>query len=716
VNISSLSLLSSFIPPLSFSLSLCLFSSSSYTANKPLLKDIQRELKVMLEVNGVSGVVQTFGHFIDSSEGIVPDKIFKEKFLVIVMELLEGGHMLTRVNSQKYVSEHYIALAFKRLVIALDSLHRKQFLHRDIKLENIMFLDPSDFSPIKIIDLGMMVHCPTPHSAKRHSITGTSEAVEPNYSFVYQDKKCRGTPGYLAPESISSFQYSPKSDLWQAGCVLYSLLSGMPAFNPNIPEQATDMTYFPMRGQAWDNVSDLGKDLIAKILRKDPKRRLSATEILEHPWVLGHAPNTSLGDEYLSRIKHLVLRQRLKAFFVDNQIEKNSKERRQHLEEVLPFLTRYSGVKTPSRASPTTGTSENRQSAPSNENIEAADHHMNTPERRIHSTSPLPHLGLGDVSRGGSPAPSLAFTPEKEFRDKLRALKIEVIRSVSVVDRVGALTLDHDDEEVAEATRRAAARGESAVSRSPVRTSGLRVRHINYEVFVSLLHRCELPELANRQVFNIFDWKGLGTIDMKEFLMTMLAFQPLTDVSFPLDEGSGANENSQSFDDSKESGPLEERHSGGDHRSQYSVRAWTNRKSGVDEEAFLYFKMFDVYERGYLSLEDLKVGIECILYDDTEGGGGGGGDEATGETHGHAGDGRDLGINIEALFDAIDLSHTGRIEFKEFIVFYRNLLTQTMAAGKTRIRSRSRSMDPAQRQHGSAEPTPSPRRRDVQCS
>lgn len=59
----------------------------------------------MLQVNDVSGVVQTFGHFVDSLDGIIPDKNFKEKYPVIVMEYLEGGHMLSRVNSQKNVSE-----------------------------------------------------------------------------------------------------------------------------------------------------------------------------------------------------------------------------------------------------------------------------------------------------------------------------------------------------------------------------------------------------------------------------------------------------------------------------------------------------------------------------------------------------------------------------------------------------------------------------------
>jgi serine/threonine protein kinase/Ca2+-binding EF-hand superfamily protein len=718
----------------------------------------------MLEVNGISGVVQTFGHFPDTVDGLIPDKVFKEKHSVIVMELLEGGHMLSRVNSQRNVSEHYIALAFKRLIVALDSLHRKQFIHRDVKLENIMFLDQSDYSPVKIIDLGMMVHCAIAPAPPTRRFSNANNPQEPNYNFIYQDKRCRGTPGYVAPESITSYQYSPKTDLWQAGCVLYSLLSGMPAFNPNIPEQATDMTYFPMRGNAWDNVSDLGKDLVSKILKRDPKRRLTSPEILDHPWILGHAPSTSLGEDYLSRIKQLVLRQRLKAFFVDNKIEKHSKERRQHLEEVLPFLTQYAGMRSghPSnRGSPSTDRSGDHRQSVSCETVEpgngavsgapaagASGAVFETPEKR-----PLSVIVPGTGAAGNASPSSLAFTPEKEFRDKLRTLKIEVIRSVSLVDRAAAaaaagLGLDGDDREVAETMamkKTEFGRDTTPLDReksTPVRTSGLRVRHINYETFVSLLDRCELPELANRQVFNIFDWKNLGTIDMKEFLMTMLAFQPLTDLEYEIDEhsgggggggdGSGAQENSCSFDskenskenDSRGGGMEGERFSGGSSSDRFPVYSVSNsnsylankaqqqrqqqlkQRAEIDEEARLYFRMFDVYERGYLSLEDLKIGIDCILYDATD-------EESQGHGNGngqdtHRDDGMEGVMNIEALFDAIDVSGTGKIEFKEFVVFYRNLLTQTMGAGKTRrIRSRSRSMDPTlQSAHAEVEEGP----------
>ena len=52
-----------------------------------------------------------------------------------------------------------------------------------------------------------------------------------------------GTPGYIAPESILYHTYSAKTDLWQAGCTLYSLLSGMLPFNRDDYEQVTHQRY-----------------------------------------------------------------------------------------------------------------------------------------------------------------------------------------------------------------------------------------------------------------------------------------------------------------------------------------------------------------------------------------------------------------------------------------------------------------------------------------
>lgn len=133
-------------------------------------------------------------------------------------------------------------------------------------------------------------------------------------------------------------QYSNKSDMWQAGCCLYSLLSGFFPFHPDYPKRIIRAQYFDMVGVGWDPISASVKDLIRRILVPNPRERLSAQEILAHEWLSGQAPTADLGAEYFDRIKHLALRQKLKRFFAENDITAKNAERRESLQKILPFL------------------------------------------------------------------------------------------------------------------------------------------------------------------------------------------------------------------------------------------------------------------------------------------------------------------------------------------------------------------------------------------
>jgi calcium/calmodulin-dependent protein kinase I len=101
-------------------------------------------------------------------------------------------------------------------------------LFSDVKLENLMLANKKPHSPVKIIDVGMMVRM-QPHKA------------------YYRSSSIQGTVGYVAPETLLHKMYSPASDMWQAGVCLYSMLSGFSPFHPKHPEQITEHTYFPMK-------------------------------------------------------------------------------------------------------------------------------------------------------------------------------------------------------------------------------------------------------------------------------------------------------------------------------------------------------------------------------------------------------------------------------------------------------------------------------------
>jgi calcium/calmodulin-dependent protein kinase-4 len=110
-----------------------------------------------------------------------------------------------------------------------------------------------------------------------------------------------GSPNFLAPEIIEGKGYDKKVDCWAIGIIIYIMLCG---FSPFEAEDFTELTQNIVKAKiefpspSWDVISGLGKikkicknflakDLIVRLLAKDPKERLSPEEILEHRWISG---------------------------------------------------------------------------------------------------------------------------------------------------------------------------------------------------------------------------------------------------------------------------------------------------------------------------------------------------------------------------------------------------------------------------------------------
>ena len=132
---------------------------------------------------------------------------------MIVMEFLEGGDLfslvINRSKNQQPVNEQFLAPAFRSAMESLRSIHNRKYLHRDLKLDNMVLTSTADDAVVKIIDCGYFCHAP---------------------EGVVQVTGLVGSPGYFAPESLQTTtgfrEYSTKSDVWQAGCALYIMLSG----------------------------------------------------------------------------------------------------------------------------------------------------------------------------------------------------------------------------------------------------------------------------------------------------------------------------------------------------------------------------------------------------------------------------------------------------------------------------------------------------------
>ena len=440
------------------------------------------------------------------------------------------------------------------LSVALRSLHQKNFIHRDLKLDNVMFLEKSPDSPIKIIDLGNIVEL------------DSSDAV-------HKGKHLVGTPGFLAPESIAHKEYSKKSDIWQAGCTLYSLLSGLPPFDPNNMKQVTDFTYYPMTGPAWEGISANAKSLVSKMLKKNPDHRISVSEILDHSWLIDEAPDKEFDRDYFTRIKHLALRNKMKAFFMESSLLEGNAKRRKSLRDAIPIFKQASSTQ-----------------------FEVLDQ--------------VDETARNDV---------------EVFHSKMRVLKNKVVSSITEGGHWGA-------------------------------GAGGR-KEIDYTAFTNMLKECHLEELCSLHIFNIFDIGNTGTIDPREFLLTMLAFR--TDKLHIAGEESGGL------------GPAVEQsgEENGEGEGGVSVclstshvdMASTNNQSPVsrvdkdEDEIRLLFNVFDIKETGYIDLEELKIAVNFLLY--------------------MGSDQPQTLPNVHELFSLIDVSQNGRIDYCEFKQFYRHLIS-----------------------------------------
>lgn len=296
-----------------------------YTRHRPDLQEIRKEVALMIRLDKVDGVCQFVGVFNDTPEGLIPDKFpkFQNPYPVIVMELLEGGDMFNRISTRQTVTENYLAETFLSAMWALRSIHERGYVHRDLKLDNLMLISGDDPSPVKIIDFGMMVYLPYPELELRF----------PNALY--------GTDGYFAPETLRSFCYSYKTDIWQAGCILYAMLAGHPPFHPDVKYRSLLMKgkYYPMKGPNWDKISPAAKDLVSQMLKRDPNDRINMDGICSHPWLVEAQSRSQQGDvfseAYSARIKNLVLKNKLKKCFDEDKIEASHKDRRANFQRTL---------------------------------------------------------------------------------------------------------------------------------------------------------------------------------------------------------------------------------------------------------------------------------------------------------------------------------------------------------------------------------------------
>jgi len=192
----------------------------------------------------------------------------------LVLELVEGLELFDKIVDRGNYSESDAANIVKQILEAVRYLHKEGIVHRDLKPENLLSAGEGENEVVKVADFGF---------AKNF---GEEKLVT----------SC-GSPGYVAPEVLTDDTYTNAVDMWSVGVIIYILLSGYPPFYdespPKIFKKITEAKY-DFDDPVWEDISDLAKDLIKKLLIKDPNERLSAKKCLKHPWIAGQAVNTDV--------------------------------------------------------------------------------------------------------------------------------------------------------------------------------------------------------------------------------------------------------------------------------------------------------------------------------------------------------------------------------------------------------------------------------------
>nr|GMD19143.1 calcium-dependent protein kinase 11-like [Ipomoea batatas]GMD59178.1 calcium-dependent protein kinase 11-like [Ipomoea batatas] len=243
-------------------------------------EDVWREIQIMHHLSEHPNVVRIKGTYEDNV------------FVHLVMELCKGGELFDRIVAKGHYSERKAAQLMKTIAGVVESCHSLGVMHRDLKPENFLFDSPDEDAKLKSTDFGLSVFFKPGQYM--------SDVV--------------GSPYYVAPEVLQK-HYGTEVDVWSAETdngIFRQILKGK----------------LDLESDPWPSISDSGKDLIKKMLHRDPKKRITAHDVLSHPWIVDDtvAPDRPLGSAVLSRLKQFSAMNKLKKMALRVIAERLSEE------------------------------------------------------------------------------------------------------------------------------------------------------------------------------------------------------------------------------------------------------------------------------------------------------------------------------------------------------------------------------------------------------
>ena len=276
--------------------------------NSKLLNEAKREISILKNLDHPN-IEKIYEYYEKENDNIN-----------IVMELIDGQELFSKLMREKHFSEQNAAIIMYQIFSSIKFCHDNGIIHRDIKAENIIVQDEQNLF-VKLIDFGS---CEILTSNK---LTSTYKV---------------GSPSYIAPEILNGEEYDYSCDIWSLGILMYFLLCGNKPFTGNTEEEiykAIKSNDLKFKDKVWDNISNEAKSLLKAMLVKNKKKRININQALYSDWIKNNISKNNTKDihneQYLKdkiikniiKFKNINQIQLLALFYaIHNQIDFNKNE------------------------------------------------------------------------------------------------------------------------------------------------------------------------------------------------------------------------------------------------------------------------------------------------------------------------------------------------------------------------------------------------------
>ena len=364
----------------------------------------KREIEIMYKIHQ-NNIVRLFNHFEDN------------EYCYFVMEYIENGNLFEQLcwKNNKCFPSNEVAKIIKEIVCAVYYLHNMDppIIHRDIKPENVL-IDKNGVA--KLTDFGWSNYV-------------DSNEIRRTYC---------GTPVYLAPEMVNEIGHDEHLDIWCIGVLLFELLTGTVPFKGKDYESLNN-NIVSLKIIWPKDISSTAKNLIGKILKRDPDDRISLVDMLKHPFFKDKLNNDHLEKELIKpdgvKLPPFILNKYSIEYYDKIILGNFFKERKEKEKEELSEIKEEDEL------------NHKKESIDSNNNVNIINENNNKSEEKNNKieteaelnnegidTNSIPMMGIASIK-------SIANDPKEEVNDAF------LMNSTSSFNGKGSITMSigHDN-------------------------------------------------------------------------------------------------------------------------------------------------------------------------------------------------------------------------------------------------------------------------------